>query len=353
MKARTHRTINIFVQRPVPFIVFLVTVMSFGCSSRLELSSRWRDRTIAVDGKDLEWHGAMTFVEKENVSVGFFNDTDYLYVSLTTPNRAILRQFMARGFTIWFDPDGGREREFGIRFPLGLMKTGLMMRNREQRPDRESLREHFEKSLVSLEIISPEEEAPRMVRVDELKGLEIKIGDPRENLVYEIKVPLRKDADHPYAIEAKTDNPIGVGFETAKIDLKALREGRGPDRVGGGRGGGRPGFGGRRGGRRGGGGKSGIGRPPTAEPFELWVAVRLGSEEESASARIMMEEKDLAQPLDEPRPQRPGERESDDAPKSGEVAPTFKLTSLDGKGETDLASFRGEKPVVLFFGSYT
>jgi hypothetical protein len=37
----------------------------------------------------------------------------------------------------------------------------------------------------------------------------------------------------------------------------------------------------------------------------------------------------------------------------GEMAPTFTLMSLDGKGETDLASFRGKRPVVLFFGSYT
>jgi len=43
----------------------------------------------------------------------------------------------------------------------------------------------------------------------------------------------------------------------------------------------------------------------------------------------------------------------DAAPKVGDLAPTFKLKSLDGKSETDIASFRGKKPVVLFFGSYT
>lgn len=37
----------------------------------------------------------------------------------------------------------------------------------------------------------------------------------------------------------------------------------------------------------------------------------------------------------------------------GEMAPTFTLMSLDGKGETDLAGFRGKRPVILFFGSYT
>ena len=43
----------------------------------------------------------------------------------------------------------------------------------------------------------------------------------------------------------------------------------------------------------------------------------------------------------------------DSAPKVGEAAPTFNLKSLNGKHETDLAAFRGKRPVVLFFGSYT
>ena len=41
------------------------------------------------------------------------------------------------------------------------------------------------------------------------------------------------------------------------------------------------------------------------------------------------------------------------APKIGEEAPLFTLASLDGKKETDLKSFRGQRPVILFFGSYT
>ncbi len=43
----------------------------------------------------------------------------------------------------------------------------------------------------------------------------------------------------------------------------------------------------------------------------------------------------------------------DGAPKVGDLAPVFKLKSLDGKRETDLAGFKGRRPVMLFFGSYT
>ena len=39
--------------------------------------------------------------------------------------------------------------------------------------------------------------------------------------------------------------------------------------------------------------------------------------------------------------------------KIGQYAPTFDLKSLDGKDTFGLKGFRGEKPVILFFGSYT
>ena len=49
-----------------------------------------------------------------------------------------------------------------------------------------------------------------------------------------------------------------------------------------------------------------------------------------------------------------GRRERvDNAPKVGDVAPGFTLKSLDGDSETSLQSFRGNRPVVLMFGSYT
>jgi hypothetical protein len=37
----------------------------------------------------------------------------------------------------------------------------------------------------------------------------------------------------------------------------------------------------------------------------------------------------------------------------GDPAPDFRLRTLDGKSEVSLASFRGQRPVVLIFGSYT
>ena len=37
----------------------------------------------------------------------------------------------------------------------------------------------------------------------------------------------------------------------------------------------------------------------------------------------------------------------------GDAAPDFRLKTRDGKSEVTLSSFRGNRPVVLIFGSYT
>jgi len=39
--------------------------------------------------------------------------------------------------------------------------------------------------------------------------------------------------------------------------------------------------------------------------------------------------------------------------KIGQTAPNFKLSTTDGKQIVELAGFKGDKPVVLIFGSYT
>jgi len=51
--------------------------------------------------------------------------------------------------------------------------------------------------------------------------------------------------------------------------------------------------------------------------------------------------------------QRKGKPKRGKAPGVCDMAPTFKLKMLDGKKQVDLKSFRGKRPVILFFGSYT
>ena len=48
-----------------------------------------------------------------------------------------------------------------------------------------------------------------------------------------------------------------------------------------------------------------------------------------------------------------GRRDRPPGPQVGEKGPVFTLKTLDKKSEVNLASYAGDRPVVLFFGSYT
>jgi hypothetical protein len=54
-----------------------------------------------------------------------------------------------------------------------------------------------------------------------------------------------------------------------------------------------------------------------------------------------------------PQPQVVEETQDDGHLQVGDLAPDFQLPTLDGKSTVTLSSFRGRKPVVLLFGSYT
>jgi hypothetical protein len=68
---------------------------------------------------------------------------------------------------------------------------------------------------------------------DHLQGLDVAFRTEQGSLEYELKIPLARSSDHPYAIETQPGKTIGIGFETGKLS-EHVGEGRG----GGGRGGG-------------------------------------------------------------------------------------------------------------------
>ena len=53
------------------------------------------------------------------------------------------------------------------------------------------------------------------------------------------------------------------------------------------------------------------------------------------------------------QPQRGAGRQQPAGPRIGDQAPDFRLKTKDGQREVQLSSFKGQKPVVLVFGSFT
>jgi len=329
LQFRHYSNFRYLEQLHILLSILLGTLLSQGCSSQLKIDSRWSPEQINIDGDESDWQESLTYVDGKNVSLGIKNDGEFLYICLISTDRMLQRQMMMRGFTVWFDPDGGKEKTFGIRFPIGMIDSGMMFSGCDRGNDPESMREDFSRAFAELELIWPEEKRRTRLPVANAQGIAAVFGDPMDKLVYEIKVPLQKGENRPYAIEISDGKDLGMGLEIEEIDWEAMRERMGRGGSGGGRQRGMGGSGGlRQGGRSGlgGGRRGGAGqRPQMPERFKLWLSFQLGRERDPAPGKILDIERSTTSQSDIAKSESPGRRANDGAPNVGEIAPTFIL----------------------------
>ena len=262
------------------FISLLLVFFTIGCK-RLEMNSSWKDREVVVDGLYEDWANSLTYFEKKNVAIGLLNDDEFLYLCFVTEDRILARQIMGRGLILWLDPEGGKKKTFGIRFPIGMQGAGMSMMRRGGEQDQERVRDIFSGSRSELEILGPGKDESERMLASEVKGIAIYLNNLMETIVYEIKIPLIQSEEHPCAVGAENGALVGVGFEIPQIDMDAMRNRMGGETGGGMRGGGMRG-GGRPGGGRPGGGRSERSRMAEMnQQLKIWAAVQLAAETRS------------------------------------------------------------------------
>jgi hypothetical protein len=273
-------------------LFFGVFFTGAAASERPTFTSQLRDGAITIDGKYDDWYGHLDPFEASPVAVQFLNDGEYLYMRMTASSTAERMQIVRQGLVVWFDPAGGTKKHFGIRYPIvehgtggdegrsggGYGGYGGHRGGGSREPgERESAPEPSPGDRI--DVLGPGKDDARMLTRDHAQGVDVAIRSEQGTLQYELKVPLAKSADHPYAIEAIAGKPIGFGLETQKPQQHSVGMGGHGGGFGGGGGGG--GMGGRGGGMghgggggmRGGGG--GRGGPEAAKPLKGWGLVTI------------------------------------------------------------------------------
>jgi len=273
-KTKDH-SLNI-KQSLIACAIAILVMCTVGCDEQ-ELNSNWRDLEIIIDAKSDEWLNTLYYFESEMLSIGFFNDENHLYVCMLAEHPMLQAQVVSQGFTLWLDPAGGKEKAFGIKFPIGMQGVREQMdfiRMQESELNRDKMRQAFERSLADLEIFGPGR-AKQRIPVEEVKGIEIRVRNETGLFVYELKVPLKSDEEHPYAVGANAGSVVGIGLEIPKLD-KGEKKNAMRDRMGGmeGRPPGGGGMGGM-GGMGGGMGRRGAQRPKMPNGLDVWVSLNL------------------------------------------------------------------------------
>jgi hypothetical protein len=266
-------------------VVLLMTTALGASDKKQRIDSHWKDREITVDGDNGEWPGPLVPVdEHQRLTAAAFNDAQFLYMVLSTSDAALRAQIIGQGLIVWFDPGGGEKKKFGVKFPVGMGEGDMPGRGRGfRRPDASAPGDPPQRVAPieppnRLEVFGPEKDDAHSFVADKVPGIAVKVAQVEGALVYELKVPLTKTDEFPYAIQAKSGALMGFGLETLKRERPSEgRRGGGMGGFGGGGGGG--GGMGRGGGGMGRGGGRGMGRsdvePP--KPLKAWATIQLSS----------------------------------------------------------------------------
>ncbi|HTY37240.1 MAG TPA: hypothetical protein VMH23_09025 [Bacteroidota bacterium] len=254
-----------------------------GCGSSLQIASKWSDHALQVDGDLKDWSDSTLFVQKDDIRCAVMNDDEYLYVCVLSSKPRLGPQVMMRGMTVWFDPNGGDKKTYGVRFPIGGRGVNLLNRPEDEETDQRGNRlDAMQRpSVTDFEFLGPTEKDVQMVSRMQGQGVAMHLTSTPERFVYQLRIPLAYSSAHPYAIESHSGAKVGVGIETNTFQRPTGAEGgeEGQGRgEGGGGGGGRGGMTGRGGGRggRGGGGAMMGNRSGNAQiAFSVWMKTQL------------------------------------------------------------------------------
>ncbi len=268
--------------KPTKVSLLLVALSLIGCN-QLKLDSNWNDDAMAIDGDLGEWTEGLQVPPETELAIAVRNDSDHLYLALRTHDQDLIRQVVMTGFTLWLDPDGGKNKVLGISCPQSVRHTHpqlqAQLRNQDPAMQLDLLKQQL---LAQTEVLLTDED-DRVTRLNpqNTEGIQVAISLDNWILQYELRVPLTEDWHNRLELAAEPGATIGIGLTTPKPDRPQRpggmsgggrsggRHGSSPGGAGGGKGGGM------RGGGPGGGGRPEMGTQQAPDPLKLWFKVVL------------------------------------------------------------------------------
>jgi hypothetical protein len=209
----------------LPLLFMLPLCVIAGCVD-LTLLSHWRDHEIIIDGKDNDWPQSMD--KERSIAFAACNDAQNLYLCLSITDKMTKAQMMGlfkQDFYVWFDPQGKKLKEFGLKF-----SNNSSFMNEEFLEKMRYLPVHIfqaiaDEMMKNLTIEVVQNYYP-IAELSAAKGIDVGVGIAKDGrqLIYELKIPLEKNAEHPYAINIVHGKPVFVGLETSPVDLRRLRQ---------------------------------------------------------------------------------------------------------------------------------
>ncbi len=187
----------------------VISVLLFsGCSTVILVRSLRENNSITIDGNEKDWNDRTFYLNEQNLSLGVRNDADNFYLFIKVLDHQQIRNIRAAGLTVWLDPTGDNEKEYGFRIPGKPFRSGEMQEDDFER---------MPNDINEVEIITKDKKKPLQIPVAQLKGMQFATSRTPESLIFEFKFPLKENSENPFQWNVMS-NEIGVTLESGKME---------------------------------------------------------------------------------------------------------------------------------------
>jgi hypothetical protein len=205
---------------------FALTSLFFlnGCSSSREVFSTSAENIVTIDGNQNDWNN-LTYIQGENISFGFKNDSDNLFICLVTSDRNKIMKIFRGGLTIWLETENS-DNKIGVRYPDKADPSDLMQlrhdnNEMQQQQVDDSRLKMFLSAQNELYIVKESNFVLNAfpINSDQYKA-KIDITDGK--FFYELKIPFDKESKIKSALKSQPGKTIEVVFETGEIEKPGM-----------------------------------------------------------------------------------------------------------------------------------
>lgn len=209
-----------FVKTLLLFVMILSLFLT-GFSKTKTVVSKWIIYQLKIDGNQIDWRDqAFTSEKRLSIDYAFKNDGENLFAIFIFRDPRYLSTIKGTGMTLWFNTEGKKKKDYGIKFTKKKVSAEAFIAYLEQMrgplPEEEkneirSKRSYF---LHKATVVGKKSKSSGQVfdKV-EIKPAVFRTSRQKEITVYEFAIPLKRVIEKAPGIGTEPGKIIKVGFE--------------------------------------------------------------------------------------------------------------------------------------------
>ena len=203
----------------ISLLSFLILTVCHPSFSKMEkFESKWGVLSVEIDGLRDDWSGdVLKFEKKVAIDYAFKNDSDYLYVLFIFKDPKFLSSINQTGMTLWFNVEGKKEKNCGIKFQRKMVTAEVLISLLEKKfgplPE-EKKKEIKSKPTYMLNLNEVIDKKSRISGVSAGPSASVFKSMRGNNMMtYEFRIPLRRAEGQSVGIGTELGKNVKVGFE--------------------------------------------------------------------------------------------------------------------------------------------